>query len=379
MVTEDLSGIRLFLKDVKESKTIYPDGSGGLGYLAKGTTPTGQTTWLCHTHHQAIYDTNALMKVKRATAGSFDYDEGVLKLSTFSGSYTGATLTGLLRALSSTSMVTELDLLLDQELTYRDLKQLKDTIFGMKRLRRLKLNLDNHGGPTSDILNRGKRGEALAEILTSGTLQAASFCQVEWFFARSSTFAALDRINLSEIQLEANFEPKAHTQKLKNLLHRCSKLEVLGLWCPDAHFGDTMDIVKKVFKGQDTFGFLHLNSPHFKATFDRAYFNPQVGVHPPLIKFAANSLRSAEMKVLHRFGSLIHTLAIDDTTTDEEIVILRERIQQQGSKLGRVDIFKSSPTSRLTNIDALQSVILAINDPAAANQTSKSAGSSESN
>ncbi|KAF8940712.1 hypothetical protein BGZ47_007638 [Haplosporangium gracile] len=64
-----------FLKDVKESETIYPDGSGGLGYLVKGATPTGQTTWLCYTHHQAIYDTYALMNVKRAIAGGFEYNE----------------------------------------------------------------------------------------------------------------------------------------------------------------------------------------------------------------------------------------------------------------------------------------------------------------
>lgn len=118
---------------------------------------------------------------------------------------------------------------MDQELTCRVVKQLKDSIFGKKRFRRLKFNLANHGGPTSDILNCGKRGDALAEILTSGTLQGASFRQVDWFFTRSSTFVALDRIHLSEIHLEANFEPKAHSQKLKNILHRCSKLEVLGL------------------------------------------------------------------------------------------------------------------------------------------------------
>ncbi|KAF9143863.1 hypothetical protein BGX30_014451 [Mortierella sp. GBA39] len=375
MATEDLSGVRLFLKDVREFETISTDGSGGLGYLTKEETPTGQTTWLCYTHHQAIYDTNALVKVKRGTAGGFDYDEGILKLSTFSGSHTGATLTGLLRALSSTSLVTELDLVLDQELTYRNLKQLKDTIFGMKRLHRLKLNLANRGGPTSDIFNLGKRGDALAEILISGTLQAVSFCQVEWFFTKSSTFAALERINLSEIHLEANFEPKTHTQKLRNLLHRCSKLEVLELWCSDGRFGDTIDIVKSIFQGQDTFGFLHLNSPHFKAVFDRAYFDLQVGALPPRIKFAANSSRSAEMRILHRFGSLIHTFAIDDTTTDEEIVILRDCIQQQSSKLGRVDIVISPSTSRLINIDILQSVILAINNPDAANRTSKRTGS----
>ncbi|KAG9068417.1 hypothetical protein KI688_010685 [Linnemannia hyalina] len=369
MTTEDLSGVRLFLKDVREFETISPDGSGGLGYLTKGATPTGQTTWLCYTLHQAIYDTNALVMVKRAIAGSFDYDEGILKLITFSGPHTGATLTGLLRALSSTSLVTELDLELDQELTYKNLKQLKDTIFGMKRLRRLNLNLANRGGPISDIFNLGKRGDALAEILTSGTLQAVSFRQVEWFFTKSSTFAALERINLSEIHLEANFEPKTHTQKLKNLLHRCSKLEVLELWCSDGHFGDTIDIVKSIFQGQDTFRFLYLNSPHFKAAFDRVYIDPQVSALPPRIKFPANSSRSAEMRVLHRFGSLIHTFAIDDTTTDEEIVILRDCIQQQGSKLGRVDIVISPSTSRLTNIDVLQSAILTINNPAAANRT----------
>lgn len=119
----------------------------------------------------------------------------------------------------------------------------------MKRLRTLKLNLANHGGPTSDILNRCKQEDALAGILTSGTLQAVSFRQVEWFFTRSSTFAALDRINLSEIHLDTKFDPKAHTQKMKNLLHRCSKLEILGLWCSDAHFGDTVDTVKNVIQG----------------------------------------------------------------------------------------------------------------------------------
>lgn len=229
MATEELRDVRLFFKDVKESETIYPDDSGGLGYLVKEVTSTRQTTWLCYTHHQAIYDTNALMKVKRAIAGGFDYDDGLLKLSTFSGSSIGATLTGLLRVFSSTTLMTKRDLLLDQELTCRVVKKLKDSIFGKKRFRRLKFNLANHGGPTSDILNRGKRGDALAEILTSGTLQGASFRQVDWFFTRSSTFVALDRIHLSEIHLEANFEPKAHSQKLKNILHRCSKLEVLGL------------------------------------------------------------------------------------------------------------------------------------------------------
>ncbi|KAF9547723.1 hypothetical protein EC957_007888 [Mortierella hygrophila] len=245
----------------------------------------------------------------------------------------------------------------------------------MKRLRRLKLNLSNRGGPTTDIFNHGKRGDALAEILTSGTLQAVSFHQVEWFFTKSSTFAALKRNNLSEIHLEANFEPKTHTQKLKNLLHRCSKLEVLELWCSDGHFGDTIDIVKSIFQGQDTLRFLHLNSPHFKAAFDRAYFDSQADALPPRIKFAANPSRSAEMRVLHRFGSLIHTFAIGDTTTDEEIVILRDRIQQQDSKLGRIDIVICPSISRLTNIDILQSVILAINNPAAANRASKRTGS----
>ncbi|OAQ31691.1 hypothetical protein K457DRAFT_123958 [Linnemannia elongata AG-77] len=341
MATEDHRDVRLFLKDVKESETIYPDTVGAL----------------------AIYDTNALMKVKRAIAGGFDYGDGLLKISTFSGSSIGATLTGLLRAFSSTTLMTKRDLLLDQELTCRVVKQLKDSIFGKKRLRRLKFNLANHGGPTSDILNHGKRGDALAEILTSGTLQGASFPQVDRFFTRSSTFAALNRIHLSEIHLEANFEPKAHSQKLKNLLHRCSKLEVLGLWCSYAHSGDTVDLVKGVFQGQDTLGFFHLSSPHFK-----------VGAPPPSrIKFAANSSRSSEMRVLHWFGSLIHTLALNDTTTDEEIVILRDCIQQHGIKLGSVDIVISPSTSRLTNIDILQSVILTINDPAGANRTSKRA------
>ncbi|KAF8940713.1 hypothetical protein BGZ47_007639, partial [Haplosporangium gracile] len=162
----------------------------------------------------------------------------------------------------------------------------------MKHLRRLKLNLANHGGPTSDIFNRGKRGDALVEILTSGTLQAVSFHQAEWFFT-----------------------------------------------------SDAVGLGKMVSQGQATFGFLHLSSPHFKVTFDRAYFEAQVGALPPPLKVAANSSRSAEMRVLHRFESLIHTLAMDDTTTDEKVVVLRNCVQQQSSKPRRLDVVRSPSQS----------------------------------
>ncbi|KAF9156676.1 hypothetical protein BG015_002880 [Linnemannia schmuckeri] len=290
MAIVDLSGVRPFLRNVRESEIIYPDGSGGLGYLAKGATSTRQITWLYYAHHQTIYDTYALMNVKRATAGSFEHNKGVLKLSTFSGKYTEATLTGLLRALSYTSLVTA--------------------------------QLCQSRGSTSDIINRGKRGYALAKILTSGTLQAVPFI--------SSIGSSQGRARLqywigstSSIHLEANFEPKIHTQKLKNILYKISKiskLEVLGLWCSDAHFSDTVDLVKMAFQGQATLEFVHLSSPHSKATFDRAYFDAQVGTLPPPL----NSPRSADMRVLHWFGSLIHTFAIDDTTTEEEVVFLRD-------------------------------------------------------
>ncbi|KAG0379988.1 hypothetical protein BGX24_010786 [Mortierella sp. AD032] len=166
-----------------------------------------------------------------AVTVDFKYSDGVLSLRTFNGSFP-RTLANLFRALMSTSLVTKLDLLLDLELNYKELKLLKDTMFNIRRLRRLRLDFPNQGGPTTDILNRGKRGDVLAEILTSDTLHVISFCRVEWFFIRSSTFSILDTIHLSEIHLESNFEPNSHPQKLKNPLHRCSKLEFLESGAP---------------------------------------------------------------------------------------------------------------------------------------------------
>ncbi|KAG0271802.1 hypothetical protein BGZ95_000330 [Linnemannia exigua] len=134
------------------------------------------------------------------------------------------------------AQVTELDLLLNLELAYKELKLLKDTMFNMERLRRLRLDFVDHCGPTTDILNRGKRGDALAEIPPT----------------RSNMFVTLDRIDLFEVYLESNFERKTHAQKLNPLLHGCSKLEVLELWCSDALFGDTVDLVRGVLQGLAT-------------------------------------------------------------------------------------------------------------------------------
>ncbi|KAF9131341.1 hypothetical protein BGW39_001952 [Mortierella sp. 14UC] len=337
MAAVNFSGVRRFLKDVDVAESIHPDGSGGLGCLTKGTTPTGQTTWLCRTHHQAIYDTNALMK-----------------LTTFKAPY-AASLARLFRALISTSLATELDLLMDLDMTYKGLKLLKDAIFGMKRLRRLRLDFGNHGGPTTDDLNRGKRGDVLAEILTSSNGSSQG----------QNTFAAFDRINLAERHLEANFEPKAHSQKLRILFHRCSKLEVLELWCSDAHFCDIVDLVKGVFQGQATFGFLHLNSRHFKATFDRVYFDAQVD-SLSRCKSTVRYSQLSETKVLQRFRPLIHTFAIDDTTTNKEIAVLRDIVeQQQGSKLRRIDLVVPSPYSHVISTEHLLSVVHTLNNTAA--------------
>ncbi|KAF9905855.1 hypothetical protein EC991_001260 [Linnemannia zychae] len=360
MATMDLSGLRRFLKGVDASESIHPDDSRGLGCLMKGTTSTGRATWLCYAHHQAIYDTEALVRVKRATTGDFQYSNGVLKLSTSKAKYAESPVR-LFEALMRTSLLTELDILLDLDMTYKELKLLKDAIFSMKRLRRLRLDFVNYGGPTTDIFNRGKRGDVLAEILTSCTLQAVFFCRVEWFFTRLSTFETLEKINISELHLEADFKPKVHSHKLQALLHKCSRLEILELWCSDTHFCDTVDLVRKAVQGHATFVSFHLNSRHFKVTFDRADFDAQVDpLSSPMV--AISSAYLPGMKVLRRFGPLIHTFAIDARTTNEEIVYLRDVVERRkGSKLRRIDIVMPSSCSQYFHIEQLLSVVHTLN------------------
>ena len=193
--------------------------------------------------------------------------------------------------------------------------------------------------PTSSTVAREEI--PLAEILSSDTLQTVSFRRIERYFARLSSYATGGSVNISELHLETQFEPKSHRQKLQSLLSRCLKLKVLELWCSENEFRDTVDLVKEFFHDHPSFAAFRLTSPHFKATFGRKYFGNKISV-VALLKGARNPWQSVELTVFRRFGSLIHTVVIDETTTSELVVLLRDTDRRQAISLRRVDVALAS-------------------------------------
>ncbi|KAG9066507.1 hypothetical protein KI688_001735 [Linnemannia hyalina] len=92
----------------------------------------------------------------------------------------------------------ELDLTLDWSTTYSDLKHVRDAVLKAPQILKLRLDYGNHNGPTTDIANRGKRGNPLFQIM----MQHPHLVQIDivgsdGFFSRSANSAFEDTNSLT--------------------------------------------------------------------------------------------------------------------------------------------------------------------------------------
>ncbi|KAG0359507.1 hypothetical protein BG005_000668 [Podila minutissima] len=157
----------------------------------------------------------------------------------------------------ASAQIQQLDLTLDWNTTYSDLKLVRDTLL---RLPIVKLRLDyrSHSGPASDIVNRGKRGRPMAQLMIQHPhLVLADFVGARGFFSRST---------------------------------------------------------------QDSTSVKCLASPQFSAGFDRhdpwsAFGKPHQHEE---IKLAADN----NLMVIERFGPDLETLLIDDNFSNDHITLL---------------------------------------------------------
>jgi len=102
--------------------------------------------------------------------------------------------------LSDQSYFRELDITLDWSTTCNDLKDLRDPILRVPQIKKLRLDCKNQHGPTSDLVNRGKRANPLVQIMMQHRhLILIDFVGVDGFFSRSTA---------------ASFEPPAESSIL---------------------------------------------------------------------------------------------------------------------------------------------------------------------
>ncbi|KAF9214476.1 hypothetical protein BGZ59_003617 [Podila verticillata] len=249
------------------------------------------------------------------------------------------------------AQIQQLDLTLDWNTTFSDLKLMRDTLL---RLPIVKLRLDyrSHSGPTSDIVNRSKRGKPMAQLMIQHPhLVLADFVGADGFFSRSTQdcfsplptttsplattttttlpgpklFGPLSpgRVGTSqirEVHIDGTFDYKVHQGRIKTMLEHCPSLTALTLKCKDLDFVWTVYTIRELVANFPQFRYLDLASPQFSAGFDRhdpwsAFGKPHQ--HEEIKQAADNNLT-----VIERFGPDLETLLIDDNFSNEHITLL---------------------------------------------------------
>ncbi|KAK3830072.1 MAG: hypothetical protein JOS17DRAFT_746890 [Linnemannia elongata] len=99
---------------------------------------------------------------------------------------------------SEPTFLRELDLTLDWSTTYSDLKHVRDAVLKVPQILKLRLDCRNHNGPTTDIVNRSKRGNLLVQIMMQHRhLVLIDFVGSDGFFSKSTNSAFEDTNSLA--------------------------------------------------------------------------------------------------------------------------------------------------------------------------------------
>ncbi|KAI8359030.1 hypothetical protein B0O80DRAFT_424019 [Mortierella sp. GBAus27b] len=174
----DLRKLETFLKN--------KDGNKVLGNLYRTITSHGHVKWICIDHYRENYHEKAV-KVFRDTVESMggSFDENIGRVTVHIRSKTQADQ--FYQALERSRSVFELDIALDWDTTQSDFKKLRDAV-RTTSIGALRIDLKGQGGPTGDILNRGRRHDPIVDIMRRPSTHSIAIIGVSGkdFIERSS-------------------------------------------------------------------------------------------------------------------------------------------------------------------------------------------------
>ncbi|OAQ27734.1 hypothetical protein K457DRAFT_20740 [Linnemannia elongata AG-77] len=171
----DLRRLGTFLRNNNEDKI--------LGNLYRITTERGHVKWVCLDHYRQKYRSTALKELSQMVeinGGTCDQQRGrvIIRL-------TSSTMEKKFYAiLMSTKGVHELELTLDWNTTFEDLRAIKDVI-QQSTISHLSLDLRRNAGPTSNFIYRYRRAEPIVQIMTSPQIHALKLRNTTGFLSQA--------------------------------------------------------------------------------------------------------------------------------------------------------------------------------------------------
>jgi len=182
--------------DLRQLETflMVEDENRVLGNLYKIVTPEGHVKWVCVDHYRENYRENyrekaakAFHNTMEALRGSFDESMGRVEVKLRSRIQAEQFYAALTKAKS----VYELVIDLDWETTRRDFKSLRDAL-AVTCVGVLELNLNDHHGPTIDVLNRGQRYDPIFDMIRHSTIRSVTIVDSPRDFVQRSSLLSRD-------------------------------------------------------------------------------------------------------------------------------------------------------------------------------------------
>ncbi|KAK3844353.1 MAG: hypothetical protein J3R72DRAFT_505197 [Linnemannia gamsii] len=214
----DLRHLGSFLKASDEGKI--------LGNLYRTVTPQGHVKWVCLDHYRESYGAAALQEFKEMvelSGGKYDQRTGRVTMRLASPILAKQFYTMLL----STRLVHELELSLDWNTSFEDLRILKG-VMQQSNVFHLGLNLCGKTGPTSDFVYRNRRAEPIVQIMASGKIHTMNLMNTIGFLSQTKELLKTT-LHVRHFDLGENVVSFDDFTKLEKLIRASPMLIRLGV------------------------------------------------------------------------------------------------------------------------------------------------------
>ncbi|KAF9118767.1 hypothetical protein BGW39_000881 [Mortierella sp. 14UC] len=170
-----------------------------LGNLYRTATPEGHVKWVCLDHYRESYGKAAVEKFKRVVAdykGTYDQPTGRVAVRLESPVHARQ----FYNALMSARLVHELELMLDWNTAFDDLRILKEVV-AQSNILRLVLDLCGKSSPMLDAFTRSHRSEPIVQILASAKIPMMTLKNITSFLYHAGDFFKTIKLQVRHFEL----------------------------------------------------------------------------------------------------------------------------------------------------------------------------------
>ncbi|KAG0291371.1 hypothetical protein BGZ96_005266 [Linnemannia gamsii] len=214
----DLRHLGSFLKASDEGKV--------LGNLYRTMTPKGHVKWVCLDHYRDSYGAVTFQEFKETVelnGGTYDQQTGRVTMRLASPVLANQFYTMLL----STRLVHELELTLEWNTAFEDLRILKGVI-QQSNVFHLSLDLSGKTGPTADFVYRNRRAEPIVQIMASGKVHTIALKNTTAFLSQTKELLKTT-LHIRHFDLGEIIGTTDDFVKLEKLIHASPTLTRLGV------------------------------------------------------------------------------------------------------------------------------------------------------